>query len=136
MGSWLVRMVDRISDRSSMTSRKSLRSSSPRGASPQSSTTIAGAVALATRLLGEGTGQVRFSGAGLPGDDEVVMLLDPSAAGQLTDDGLVELPTWGVVDILQAGAAEFQLGFFEPPVETFVLSTIPLDVDEVGSVSM
>jgi hypothetical protein len=58
------------------------------------------------------------------------MLRDPFAAPELADGGVVELTPWGVVDVLEARAADFELGFFESAFEAFVLPTIPLNVDE------
>ena len=55
---------------------------------------------------------------------------DPAARGELADDGFVELAPRGVVDRLQAGLREFQLGVLQGAGEALVLPRAPLRVDE------
>jgi hypothetical protein len=46
---------------------------------------------LAASLLHEGTGKIGLAGAGRTGTEQFVMLDDPTAAGELTDDEAVEV---------------------------------------------
>jgi len=45
---------------------------------------VVGAVAAAAGLVGEGTGDEAFAGAGGAGDEDLLMLVDPAAGGELT----------------------------------------------------
>jgi hypothetical protein len=58
------------------------------------------------------------------------VLGDPAAGGELADDGLVELPAGGIVDGLDAGLRQLELGFLEGAGQTLVLPSQPLGVDE------
>ena len=60
------------------------------------------------------------------------MLGDPVAGGELADEGLVELAPGRVVDRLEAGLAEFELGLLEGAGEALVLAGAPLGIDEQG----
>ena len=55
---------------------------------------------------------------------------DPAAGGELADDGLVELAAGRVVDGLEAGLRELELGLLEGAGEALVLAGEPLGVDE------
>jgi hypothetical protein len=50
----------------------------------------------------------------------------------LPDDGLVEFPAGGVVDRLDAGVRELELGLPERSAQALVLASSPLGVDEQG----
>jgi hypothetical protein len=67
-------------------------------------------VAAATGLLRERAGDVGFPGAACPRDRHVLVLLHPTAGRELADDGFVQLAPRRVVDVLDAGLAELQLG--------------------------
>ena len=62
--------------------------------------------------------------------NHVVILGDPTAGGQLTDDGLVELAAGRVVDRLDARLGELELGFLQGTDEAPVLPGAPLGLDE------
>ena len=70
--------------------------------------------------------------AGRAGDEDLLVLLDPAAGGELADDGLVELAPGRVVDRLEARVREFELGLLEGAGEALVLAGAPLGVDEQG----
>src|SRR5262249_25159163 len=65
-------------------------------------------------------------------DQDLLMLGDPAAGGELADEGLVELAPGRVVDGLEARLAEFELGLLEGAREALVLAGPPLGVDEEG----
>ncbi len=67
---------------------------------------VEGPVALATGLLRERAGKVGLPDTGGPGDDHVVMLLDPGAGRELAHEGAVQLTAGRVVDVLDTGVAE------------------------------
>ncbi len=58
------------------------------------------------------------------------MLLHPPAGGELADDALVELPAGRIIDGLDAGVRELELGLLQGPGEPLVLAGEPLGVDE------
>src|SRR5262245_17671836 len=93
-------------------------------------TAIAGAVAAATGLGGEGTGHEALAGAGGAGDEDLLVLVDPAAGGELADDGLVQLAAGWVVDGLDARVRQLELGFLQGPSQALVLPAEPLGVDE------
>ena len=62
------------------------------------------AVAVAARLLGEGARDVRLAGATHAGEHHVLMLGNPAAAGELSEDGTVELALGVVINVLDARA--------------------------------
>ena len=90
------------------------------------------AVALAAGLLGERAGDEGLADAGRSGDDDVVVLLDPAAGRELADLGAVELSLRRVVDVLDAGLAEAELGLSQPAREAAVVAEELLGVDEHG----
>src|SRR2546430_12768870 len=91
---------------------------------------IDGAVPLATRLLRESTGEVRLPGSGGAGDDDVLVLLDPAAGGELADHRLFKLSPRRIIDVFQTGVPELELRLLECPLEPPVLAAQPLRVDE------
>ena len=80
--------------------------------------------------MGEGTGDEALAGAGGAGDEDLLVLVDPAAGGELADHGLVELAAGGVVDGLEAGLRQLELGFLEGAGQALVLPGEPLGVDE------
>src|SRR2546425_2754761 len=64
---------------------------------------VVGAVAAAAGLVGEGTGDEALAGAGGAGDEDLLVLLDPAAGGELADHGLVEVAAGRGGDGLQGG---------------------------------
>jgi hypothetical protein len=91
---------------------------------------VQGAVAVPAGLLGQGARQVGLPDAGHPGHQDRLVLLHPQARGKLAEGGLVEFAFGRVVDILQAGLADLELGLPEQPGETLVLAGKVLRVDE------
>ena len=91
---------------------------------------VVGAVAAAAGLVGEGTGDEALAGAGGAGDEDLLVLVDPAAGGELADHGLVELAAGRVVDGLEAGVRQLELGFLEGAGQALVLPGQPLGVDE------
>lgn len=61
-------------------------------------------VALATRLIGQSTRDPRLSDSGRAGQDDGLMMSDPSAGGESFDDGSIQLPLMPVIDVLDAGS--------------------------------
>jgi hypothetical protein len=91
---------------------------------------VAGARALAARLMRQGAGEEALADAGGADQDHVVVLGDPAAGGELADDGLVELAPGRVVDGLDARLRELELGLLQGPYEARVLPGAPLGLDE------
>ena len=58
---------------------------------------VVGTVATAASLVGESTGDEALTGAGGAGDEDLLVLVDPAAGGELADDGLVDLAAGRVV---------------------------------------
>ena len=58
------------------------------------------------------------------------MLDDPAAGSELANDGAIEVPPDIVVDVLDAGAADAELGLAEDAAEPLVLAIEPFGVDE------
>jgi len=92
--------------------------------------TVAGAIALATGLVGERAREEAFPDAGRPDQDHVVVFLDPAAGGELADDGLVELAAGRIVDGFEACLRELELGLLQGAGEALVLAGEPLGLDE------
>ena len=88
------------------------------------------AVAVAARLMGERAGDEGLAGAGGPGDEHVVVLGDPAAGGELAEQRLVELTLGPIVDGLDAGLGQAELGLLERALQAAVLAGEPLGVDE------
>ncbi len=64
------------------------------------------AVPLATGLLPERTGQKGLADAGGAGDQDVVVLDDPAADGELPDHGAIQATARRVVEIFEARVRE------------------------------
>jgi len=66
--------------------------------------------------------QVALARTGRAGDEDRLVLLDPSARGELPDDRFVELALGGVVDVLDAGLTDLELGLAQGALEASVLA--------------
>ena len=93
---------------------------------------IVGAVALAAGLMGERTGQEAFPHTGGADHDDVLVLVDPAAGGELADEGLVELAPGREVDGLDARLGELELGLVESAAQALVLAGEPLRLNQQG----
>ena len=91
---------------------------------------VQGPLALATGLLCERAREVRLPDPGGSGDDDVVVLLDPGAGGELAHHGAIELPAGRVVEILDAGVREPQLRLVQRAAEALVLAVDPLGIHQ------
>ena len=58
---------------------------------------------VAARLMAEGTGQPAFADAGRPAQDQIVVRLDPFAAGELVEQGAIEAARGAIIDVLDDG---------------------------------
>jgi len=90
---------------------------------------VPGPEALAAGLGAEGAGDEGLAHAGRPADQDLLVLLDPAAGGELADEGLVELAAGRVVDRLDARVGELELRLLERAREALVLTGPPLGVD-------
>ncbi len=77
-------------------------------------------VALAAGFVAWGAGQVALTGAGGPGDDDVVVLAHPVAADQGQHEGFVQPAGVSVIDIFD-GSGLAQVGALEPGLEAAIL---------------
>jgi hypothetical protein len=59
-----------------------------------------------------------------------VVLVDPAAGGELTDGSLVELAPRGIVDVLDAGGRQLELGVLEQPTQAPVFTGEALGVHQ------
>jgi hypothetical protein len=91
---------------------------------------VARPIAFATGLVPEGAGEEGLADAGGTADEDLLVFIDPAAGGELADDGLVEFPAGGIVDRLDAGLRQLELGVAERPTQALVLAGAPLGVDE------
>ena len=58
---------------------------------------------VAACLVAEGTGQPTFADAGWPAQDQIVVRIDPFAAGELVEQRPIEAARGAVIDILDDG---------------------------------
>jgi hypothetical protein len=90
-----------------------------------------GREAQAAGAVAEGASQIALARPGGAGDQDVVVVADPLAAGEPEDEALVQ-PAWGPeVDILR-GSREVELGRLEQPREAAVVAERGLALDEEG----
>ena len=75
---------------------------------------IGDGVIKARGLVREGTGQPCLSGAGLAGENDLFVGLDPVALGERQDLAPVEAAAGAEVDIFDAGIGEAHLGVSQP----------------------
>jgi len=87
-------------------------------------------VAATEGVLSEGAGDEGLADAGRPGDGDVLVLGDPLTGRQLADQGLVDDAPVIVVEVLEAGAAELEVGLLDVALEAGVVAGEPLGVDE------
>jgi len=85
-------------------------------------------VAFTAGLLSEGAGEVGFAAAGGAGDDEVMVLRDKGASGELCHEGFIETSWMAVIDVLDTGLL-FEPGFLESAVEATVFPFCDLSAD-------
>jgi hypothetical protein len=62
--------------------------------------------------------------------EHAVVLLDPAAGGELSDDGLVEVTSGAEFDALNARLTEAQLSFLESAPDALRFACDPLSFDE------
>ena len=98
--------------------------------------TVERPVALATRLLAEGAGQVGLPDPGGAGDDDVAVLADPLARGELADERPVEVSARRIVKVFEAGLGDPQFGVFQVPRQLPVLSGEDLGVHQQGQAAV
>jgi len=91
---------------------------------------VAGPIALAAGLVREGAGDETLPDAGRTDQDDVLVILDPAAGGELPDDRLVELAAGRIVDGFEAGLRELQLRLLQGAGEARVLPGALLGLDE------
>jgi hypothetical protein len=89
---------------------------------------VLGGVALPAGLMSEGAGEVGFAASGRAGDDEVMVLWDKGAGGELCHEGFVESSGMAVINVLDRGLLS-ESGLFEAAFETAILSFCDLAVD-------
>jgi len=89
---------------------------------------VLGGIALPAGLVSEGAGKVGFAASGRAGDDEVVVLGDKGAGGELCHEGFVESSGMAVINVLNRGLLS-ESGLFETTFETAILSFRDLAVD-------
>jgi hypothetical protein len=58
---------------------------------------------VAASLVAEGTGKPTFADAGWPAQDQIVMRVDPLAAGELVEQSAIEAARGPVIDVLDDG---------------------------------
>ena len=86
-------------------------------------------MALAAGLLRERAREVRLSGASGAGDHDVLVLGDPTAAGELADQRAIQFAP-AVVEIFETGLTHLEFGFFEASAQGPILARELLGVDE------
>src|SRR5262245_10638024 len=92
--------------------------------------TVEGPETFATGLLGEGAADEGLAGAGGTDDQEILMLLDPAAGGELPHEGFVQLAPGRIVDRFHAGVRELELRLLQRAGEPLVFAGAPLGLDE------
>jgi len=78
----------------------------------------------------ERASQVALAHTGCAGDEDRLVLLDASTRGELPDDRFVELALGGVVDVLDAGLTDLELGLAQGALEASVLAMGPFGAYE------
>src|SRR5262249_40658339 len=87
-------------------------------------------VAIAAGLLGQGAGQPRFADSAWPSNQQIAVLGDPAAGGELLEQRLVEAPGGPEVDVLDTGLAVTQAGGAQPALEALVAAIGGLAVEQ------
>jgi len=91
---------------------------------------VGSTMAVATSLVSEGAREVGLAGACCTRDEHAVVLLDPSAGGELAQHGLVEIAARVALDTFDARLAEPELGLLESAPDALGLASHPLRFDE------
>ena len=84
---------------------------------------------VAAGLVAEGTGKPTFADAGWSAQDQIVMRVDPLAAGELVEQPAIEAARGPVIDVLDDGLVA-QSGIAQPGGEAFVATMGYLAIDE------
>src|SRR5207249_9321136 len=87
-------------------------------------------VAVTTRLVAEGAGDIRLPAAGGADHEDVLRLRDPFAGGQALDECAVEAAGMAEVDVLHARLPVAELGELQAAGEPAGLAFGPLAIDE------
>ena len=90
---------------------------------------VEGGIAFTAGFLRQGAGQIRFADAGGAGDQDIQMVGDPLAGGQLMDQGAVQVAGCFQVQVFEAGL-EFQLSGPQSGREATVLALTDFPVEE------
>ena len=86
------------------------------GEEPRDARVVDG-VAVAAGFLRQRARQPGLADAARPRDEQIAMLGDPAAGGELLEEGFVEPPWRAVVDVLDRRLAVTQLGAAQPALE-------------------
>jgi len=84
---------------------------------------------VAAGLVAEGTGKPTFADAGWPAQDQIVVRVDPLAAGELLEQCAIEAARGPVIDVLDGGVVA-QSGIAQPGGQAFVATMGDLAIDE------
>src|SRR5215468_2716263 len=89
------------------------------------------AVALAAGPLGQGAGQPGLAQAELPANEQIALLGDPAAGGELLEERFVELALCAVVDVLDRGLAVAQASRTQADLRAFggAIGDLPIKQD-------
>jgi hypothetical protein len=84
----------------------------------------------AAELLGECTGKVGFADTSGTGDEDVLVVLDPTTGGKLAQLGFVEAAGSVTIDVLEASLSDLELGVAKVALQALVLAREDLSIDE------
>ena len=84
---------------------------------------------VAAGLVAEGTGKPTFADAGRAAQDQIVVRVDPLAAGELVEQGAIEAARGAVIDILDDGMVA-QPGIAQPGGQALVAAMRHLAIDQ------
>ncbi len=88
------------------------------------------AVALAAGPLGQGAGQPGLAQAALPANEQIALLGDPAAGGELLEERFVELALCAVVDVLDRGLAVAQARRAQADLRAFARAIGDLAIEQ------
>src|SRR5215467_3694897 len=80
---------------------------------------VVGAVALAAGPLSEGAGEPGFAQSAFPANEKIAFVGNPTASGELLEEGFVELALRAVVDVLDRGLAIAQASRTQADLRAF-----------------
>ena len=83
---------------------------------------------VAARLVAESASQPAFADAGWPAQDQIVVRIDPLAAGELVEQSAIETARGAVIDVLDDGVMA-QLGIAQAGGQTLVAAMGDLAID-------